>query len=365
MNNETSKEQPSQIDSDDAKRDGQQFQLAKRVLRAWALWLVIAVALLAFLIFSNGLSRSHELPTWEDFRSLAKDGAIIPESVVVRNDRIECVITADYASDAIDMEPGKETPVSVMIDAENREFFLHQLDELNLRYRLHTSIDSWWPIVFGWLPLLLIFGFFMYIIWRARQAAESGPMGMFGRFTRSQHRLASKDEVNVTFDDIAGIEEAKAEVKEIIDFLQNPAKFRRVGARVPRGVLLIGPPGCGKTLLARAIAGQADVPFYSISGSDFMEMFVGVGARRVRDLFEQAKQSEPCIIFLDEIDSVGRKRGLDLITGGAHGEREQTLNAILSEMDGFEPHDQVIVIAATNRPDVLDPALIRPGRFDR
>ena len=183
-------------------------------------------------------------------------------------------------------------------------------------------------------------------------------------FGRSKHRLAGKDKVKVTFKDVAGVEEAKDEVAEIIEFLKNPRKFQRLGGRIPRGVLLIGPPGCGKTLLAKAIAGQADVPFFSISGSDFVEMFVGVGASRVRDLFRQAKENSPCIIFLDEVDAIGRKRGAGFV-GGGHDEREQTLNAILVEMDGFDTNDQVIIIAATNRADILDHALTRPGRFDR
>ena len=187
---------------------------------------------------------------------------------------------------------------------------------------------------------------------------------MLGNFGRSKHRITSKEHTNVTFDDVAGIEEAKDEVMEIVEFLKNPKKFQRLGGRIPRGVLLVGEPGTGKTLLAKAIAGEADVPFFSISGSDFVEMFVGVGASRVRDLFKQAKDNSPCIIFLDEIDAVGRRRGSGFSSGG-HDEREQTLNAILVEMDGFETNEQVIVCAATNRVDVLDPALTRPGRFDR
>ena len=204
------------------------------------------------------------------------------------------------------------------------------------------------------LPVVLLF-----LLFRQMRAPGGGGVLAFGK---SRARLAKKS-TGITFDDVAGIEEAKEEVMEVIEFLRNPERFERLGGRVPRGVLLVGPPGTGKTLLAKAIAGEADRPFFSISGSDFVEMFVGVGASRVRDLFRQAKENSPCIIFLDEIDAVGRRRGTGL--GGGHDEREQTLNAILVEMDGFETDDRVIMIAATNRPDVLDPALLRPGRFDR
>jgi cell division protease FtsH len=213
------------------------------------------------------------------------------------------------------------------------------------------------------IPWLLIFGFIWFFVFRQlRNSAGAG--GMLGNFGRSRHKITSKEHTNVTFEDVAGVEEAKDEVMEIVEFLKNPKKFQRLGGRIPRGVLLVGEPGTGKTLLAKAIAGEADVPFFSISGSDFVEMFVGVGASRVRDLFKQAKDNSPCIIFLDEIDAVGRRRGSGFSSGG-HDEREQTLNAILVEMDGFDTNDQVIVCAATNRVDVLDPALTRPGRFDR
>jgi len=211
------------------------------------------------------------------------------------------------------------------------------------------------------LPILFLVAIFYFMFARGLRGGAGGMLMSFGR---SKHRLQSKDKAKVTFKDVAGIEEAKEEVAELIEFLKNPKKFQRLGGRIPRGVLLIGPPGCGKTLLAKAIAGQADVPFFSISGSDFVEMFVGVGASRVRDLFKQAKDNSPCIIFLDEIDAIGRKRGAGFV-GGGHDEREQTLNAILVEMDGFDTNDQVIVIAATNRSDILDHALTRPGRFDR
>ena len=211
------------------------------------------------------------------------------------------------------------------------------------------------------LPVLLLLVVFYFLFVRN---IRNGPGGMLMSFGRSKHRLHGKEKTKVTFDDVAGIDEAKEEVAEIIEFLKTPKKFQRLGGRIPRGVLLIGPPGCGKTLLAKAIAGQADVPFFSISGSDFVEMFVGVGASRVRDLFKQAKDNSPCIIFLDEIDAIGRRRGMGIVSGG-HDEREQTLNAILVEMDGFDTNDQVIVVAATNRSDILDPALTRMGRFDR
>ncbi len=231
--------------------------------------------------------------------------------------------------------------------------------EVVAEYGQNVFISLFLPFI----PWLLVFGFIYFFLFRQlRNSANGG--GMLGNFGRSRHRITSKEHTNITFDDVAGIQEAKDEVMEIVEFLKNPKKFQRLGGRIPRGVLLVGEPGTGKTLLAKAIAGEADVPFFSISGSDFVEMFVGVGASRVRDLFKQAKDNAPCIIFLDEIDAVGRRRGSGFSSGG-HDEREQTLNAILVEMDGFETNDQIIVCAATNRVDVLDPALTRPGRFDR
>ncbi len=212
----------------------------------------------------------------------------------------------------------------------------------------------------GLIPWILLLVFMWFLISRQMRNAGGGGVMQFGR---SKARMHSKERSTVTFADVAGIEEAREEVQEIVAFLKNPGQFKRIGARIPRGVLLMGPPGCGKTLMAKAIAGEADVPFFSVSGSDFVEMFVGVGASRVRDLFRQARESAPCIVFLDEIDAVGRRRGTGL--GGGHDEREQTLNQILVEMDGFDTEQGIILLAATNRPDVLDPALMRPGRFDR
>lgn len=213
-------------------------------------------------------------------------------------------------------------------------------------------------ILISWFPMLLLIGIWLFFM-RQMQGGGGRVMG----FGKSRAKLQSDKEIRVTFDDIAGIDEAKGDLQEIVDFLREPIKFQRLGGRIPKGVLLVGPPGTGKTLLAKGIAGEARVPFFSISGSDFVEMFVGVGASRVRDMFEQAKKSAPCIVFIDEIDAVGRHRGVGL--GGGNDEREQTLNQLLVEMDGFEPNEGIILVAATNRPDVLDPALLRPGRFDR
>ncbi|MCC4634919.1 ATP-dependent zinc metalloprotease FtsH [Xanthomonas dyei] len=220
---------------------------------------------------------------------------------------------------------------------------------------------GFWSLVLNFLPVILIIGFWLFIM-RQMQGGGGGAKGAMS-FGKSRAKLQGEDQVKITFADVAGCDEAKEEVGELVDFLRDPTKFTKLGGKIPRGVLMVGPPGTGKTLLAKAIAGEAKVPFFSISGSDFVEMFVGVGASRVRDMFEQAKKHAPCIIFIDEIDAVGRHRGAGL--GGGHDEREQTLNQLLVEMDGFEGGEGVIVIAATNRPDVLDPALLRPGRFDR
>jgi len=220
----------------------------------------------------------------------------------------------------------------------------------------------WQQLLVASFPILIIIGLFFFFM-RQMQGGAAGGKGGPMSFGKSKAKLLGEDQIKITFADVAGVDEAKEDVKELVDFLREPDKFQRLGGRIPRGILMVGQPGTGKTLLAKAIAGEAKVPFFSISGSDFVEMFVGVGASRVRDMFDQAKKQSPCIIFIDEIDAVGRHRGAGL--GGGHDEREQTLNQLLVEMDGFEANDGVIVIAATNRPDVLDPALLRPGRFDR
>src|SRR5690606_13662472 len=215
---------------------------------------------------------------------------------------------------------------------------------------------SFWSLLLNFLPIILIIAFWIFVMRQMQQGGSKGVMS----FGKSRAKMQGEDQVKVTLADVAGCDEAKEEVGELVEFLRDPGRFQKLGGKIPRGVLMVGPPGTGKTLLARAIAGEAKVPFFSISGSDFVEMFVGVGASRVRDMFEQAKKHAPCIIFIDEIDAVGRHRGAGL--GGGHDEREQTLNQLLVEMDGFEGGEGVIVIAATNRPDVLDPALLRPGR---
>ncbi len=244
------------------------------------------------------------------------------------------------------------------------EGLIAKLEEKNVLINVEPSEKGGilWQILIGVLPWVLVIGVWIFIMKRAQQQIQGGPGGLFS-FGASKAKLYDVKKPSVTFNDVAGMDNTKQQLKETIEFLKDPSKFKRLGAKIPKGVLLVGPPGTGKTLLARATAGEAGVPFYSISGSEFIEMFVGVGASRVRDMFKKAKASQPSIIFIDEIDAVGRTRGAGL--GGGHDEREQTLNQLLSEMDGFESHEEVIVMAATNRPDVLDPALLRPGRFDR
>ena len=337
-----------------------------RGLMSWVL--ILGVLLLFFTLLNNSPS-GKEIKGWQNFKVLINpDGGKLAEAspgnptpVVIKSDRIVAMIRPHDPALNSSSEPA---PVFVMIDANNRDYYIAQLDELGIDHEASTGQSVWLQLLIAVGPFLLIVMLIWFLIARSMRGAGGGPGGMLGSFGKSKHRLSTKDSSNVRFTDVAGIDEAKDEVLEIVEFLKNPKKFQRLGGRIPRGVLLVGPPGCGKTLLAKAIAGEAEAPFFSISGSDFVEMFVGVGASRVRDLFKQAKENSPCIIFLDEIDAVGRRRGGGFSSGG-HDEREQTLNAILVEMDGFEQSDQVIVIAATNRSDVLDPALTRPGRFDR
>jgi cell division protease FtsH len=278
----------------------------------------------------------------EDVRSIDVRG---PElRVTLRNN-------SEYIARREQGVPVSETLVGLGVTAE-------QLSRVNIHYSAPSNSSNWFALLINLLPLVFIAGLF-FILFRQTQGSNNQALS----FGKSKARLFTGDKPTITFDDVAGSDEAKQELQEVVEFLKEPQKFAALGARIPKGVLLVGPPGTGKTLMAKAVSGEAGVPFFSISGSEFVEMFVGVGASRVRDLFEQAKRNSPCIIFIDEIDAVGRYRGTGL--GGSHDEREQTLNQILVEMDGFGTDTNVILIAATNRPDILDPALLRPGRFDR
>ncbi len=321
---------------------------------------ITVILLIVMLVMFFSQSQSGNRISIQELVAHIESGDLVPNTqIIVRDDAIIAEINQPES------RTSRQT-VTVAMNSATKELTVGKLDEALLKKNL-TYISKPQSAM---LQLLLFFGpilLIMIVIWvlisRGLRGAASGG-GMLGNFGKSRHQRLTKEMTGVTFKDVAGIDEAKDEVREIIEFLKNPKKFTRLGGRIPRGVLLIGDPGCGKTLLAKAIAGEADVPFFTISGSDFVEMFVGVGASRVRDLFKQAKDSAPCIIFLDEIDAVGRRRGGGFSSGG-NDEREQTLNAILVEMDGFSSSDGVIVIAATNRGDVLDPALTRPGRFDR
>jgi len=322
-----------------------------------SLLLILFMLFMAVMVWPKIWSNVSVDIDWNDFKDYLSKNQI--ESVVIGDTQI----TGKFNEAGIAARPEKSAK-AFTVDYKP-DVIGTRLGELLEQSQAKWSFAKeriWlWNLLSMLFPFVLVMGLLYFMFARN---LRSGAGGMLMSFGRSKHRMANKDRATVTFEDVAGVEEAKEEVAEIIEFLRNPKKFQRLGGRIPRGVLLIGPPGCGKTLLAKAIAGQADVPFFSISGSDFVEMFVGVGASRVRDLFKQAKDNSPCIIFLDEVDAIGRKRGAGFV-GGGHDEREQTLNAILVEMDGFDTNDQVIVIAATNRADILDHALTRPGRFDR
>ncbi len=298
----------------------------------------------------NKISSPIKELTYTDFKKKVEEGQI-REVTYTDNRTIKgTIITSNH----------KEQPFKTTIPPGAEESTTKFLESQKVKIKAKPPSETpWLFVIFNILPYILIIGFFILIF---RQAHSAGGSQAFN-FGRSRAKQLTDSRGKVTFDDVAGVDEAKEELKEVVDFLRAPAKYKALGARIPKGVLLLGAPGTGKTLLGRAVAGEAGVPFYYISGSDFVEMFVGVGASRVRDLFETAKKNAPCIVFVDEIDAVGRQRGAGL--GGGHDEREQTLNQLLVEMDGFEPNNGVIVLAATNRPDVLDPALLRPGRFDR
>jgi cell division protease FtsH len=346
----------------EAKPDGQAAAGGMRFNRGITAWLVLlaGLVLLLFVLNQGGEERSElELSLLLDQAEAAN-----LEEFLFKDAAIHGTLKNPIPHPTIDGQEIDKFITAIPRDFDTGDFqaTARTADPLVV-FEAEPGTSLWVQVLISLLPWVLILGFLYFFVFRQIRSA-AGPGGMLGNFGRSKHRMLSKEHTHQTFDDVAGVEEAKDEVHEIVEFLRNPKKFQRLGGRIPRGVLLVGPPGTGKTLLAKAIAGEADVPFFSISGSDFVEMFVGVGASRVRDLFKQAKDNSPCIIFLDEIDAVGRRRGNGTSSGG-HDEREQTLNAILVEMDGFETNDQVIVVASTNRVDVLDPALTRPGRFDR
>lgn len=308
-----------------------------------ALWLVISLMMILLFNLFNKPKPLQDKLNYSEFISAVEAGKV--SSVIIQGNDI----IGKYSD-------GKEFRTYRPADAKVSDRLLEK--NVAVSARPEEEKFSWFSIFISWFPLILLVGVWIFFM---RQMQAGGGKAM--SFGKSRAKLLTEAQGKITFEDVAGIEEAKEELEEIIQFLKEPKKFTKLGGRIPKGVLLMGPPGTGKTLLARAIAGEAGVPFFSISGSDFVEMFVGVGASRVRDLFVQGKKSAPCIIFIDEIDAVGRHRGAGL--GGGHDEREQTLNQLLVEMDGFESNEGVILIAATNRPDVLDPALLRPGRFDR
>jgi cell division protease FtsH len=313
--------------------------------RNFALWIVILLLLVAlFNLFQNPSTQSGAADvSYSQFRTDTIEGRV--QNVTISGQEITGTYTDGSRFHTI--APEGTDYVSLLEDKG-----------VSIQARTNGDDMSFLSVLISWFPMLLLIAVWIFFM-RQMQGAGGRAMG----FGKSKAKLLTESHGRVTFDDVAGVDEAKEDLEEIVEFLRDPQKFQRLGGRIPRGVLLVGPPGTGKTLLARAIAGEANVPFFTISGSDFVEMFVGVGASRVRDMFEQAKKNAPCIIFIDEIDAVGRHRGAGL--GGGNDEREQTLNQLLVEMDGFEANEGIILIAATNRPDVLDPALLRPGRFDR
>src|ERR1700726_1905598 len=333
----------------------------------WRGVILVAIAFgffgLALLFYRGGYQSYEEVP-YNRFLDLLANKQIVndknsPLVLAVENDRSTQMLRGAYIKQAAGGAPAQQVPFHTTVFLTFTTDLQKKLSDAGIEPAIVTDSHIFSQTLVGFLPVILLLGL-LYVLFRQQiRMAGKGALN----FGKSRARMLARDKNKITFRDVAGVEEAKDEVQELVEFLRDPKKFQKLGGRIPKGVLLVGPPGTGKTLLARAIAGEADVPFFSISGSDFVEMFVGVGASRVRDMFEQGKKSAPCIIFIDEIDAVGRHRGAGL--GGGHDEREQTLNALLVEMDGFDTQEGVIIIAATNRPDVLDPALLRPGRFDR
>ena len=353
----------SQQNTPQNKESGNNGQPERFNPKVLLIFLVIITAIIALWFAQPGAGANHERLTISQLVKAVKDGQIQQGDGVMKPDpslgEAGYIISGKMQNPKYDETLSAETvPQKVPFSAEGRllEKDFDLVRTVLKESRRSTALQD---ILISFLPFLLIIGLLYFLFVRQLKSAGKGAMS----FGKSKAKMLTRDKDSLTFKDVAGCDEAKEEVSEVVDFLKDPKKFQRIGGRIPKGVLMVGPPGTGKTLLAKAVAGEAEVPFFSISGSDFVEMFVGVGAARVRDMFEQGRKNAPCIVFIDEIDAVGRQRGAGV--GGGNDEREQTLNSLLVEMDGFDGHEGVIIIAATNRPDVLDSALLRPGRFDR
>lgn len=338
----------AQLPSFSSKKNGKQSRM-NSILKTIGVYALIGLAILIFVSsFSNSDTSGKQIPLSQAINEIKEEKV---EKISIEGEKV-----------VVDYKDSDETAISRKEPGESiyKIFESAGIDpsKVNIEIKDMSWQQNWLSVIGTVLPILVMVGFFLLVF----RQAKDGAQGIFS-FGQSRARLFTKDQPQIKFTDVAGVDEAKKELEEVVDFLKSPGKYKDIGARTPKGVLLVGPPGTGKTLLSRAIAGEAGVPFFSIAGSEFMEMLVGVGAARVRDMFAQAKKNAPGIIFIDEIESIGRMRGMSM--GGGHDEREQTLNQILVEMDGFAPNESVIVVAATNRPDLLDPALVRPGRFDR
>ncbi len=339
----------TKLPSFNGKKNGAKKSKINSIIKTIGVYALIGLAILIFVgSFQDSGSSDDEMPLSGVISAIKEDKV---EKISLEGEKV----IVDFKGEEKDAFSRKEPGESIYKILESSGV---DPSKVKIQIKDISWQQNWVSIIGTVLPILLMVGFFFFIF----RQAKDGAQGIFS-FGQSRARLFTKDQPQIKFSDVAGVEEAKKELEEVVDFLKSPLKYKEIGARTPKGVLLVGPPGCGKTLLSRAVAGEASVPFFSIAGSEFMEMLVGVGAARVRDMFATAKKNAPSIIFVDEIESIGRKRGMGM--SGGHDEREQTLNQILVEMDGFAPNESVIVIAATNRPDLLDPALVRPGRFDR
>jgi cell division protease FtsH len=361
-NNNKNLDPKNQFEGGNKNKPDDNFDWAKIIRMVFGWGAVIILAVIMVQLFKTNSTTYVDI-SYPEYQKLLDDNQIL-KATITKSDVNDYYFKAQLKSMQSVRVNGKDQQVQYVSVYLPEPIIKEQeadWNAKNVNYTFDKESNEWMNIIVGFLPWILIIGVWI-IIMRRMQGGAGGTRGIFS-FGKSKAKMITQSGMKITFRDVAGADEAKLELEEIIEFLKEPTKFQKLGGKIPRGVLLLGPPGTGKTLLARAVAGEAGVPFFSISGADFVEMFVGVGASRVRDLFDQGKKNAPCIIFIDEIDAVGRHRGAGL--GGGHDEREQTLNQLLVEMDGFEQNSGVIIIAATNRPDVLDPALLRPGRFDR